>query len=59
VIESSKDSILVLADKPEDEDIFLLSPELAGQLRRKIQIRLDHWLDHWLDLNLLLRRPNL
>jgi hypothetical protein len=55
LLESSEHPVLVLADKPEDEDIFHLSPELLAQLRRKIQIMLDHWLD----LNLLLRRPNL
>jgi hypothetical protein len=55
LLESSADPVLVLADKPEEEDTFLLSPQLAGQLRKKIQIMLDHWLD----LNLLLRRPNL
>jgi hypothetical protein len=55
LLESSKDPVFVLAKKPEDEDIFLLSPELTDQLRKKIRIMLDHWLD----VNLLLRRPNL
>ena len=32
-----------MADKPEDEDIFLLGPDLAGQLHKKRRIMLDHW----------------
>ena len=55
LLESSKHPVLVLAEKAEDEDTFQLSPVLPDQLRRKIQIMLDHWLD----VNLLLRRPNL
>jgi len=55
LLETSTDQVLVLAEKAEDEDTFMLGPALKDQLRRKIRIMLDHWLD----LNLLLRRPNL
>lgn len=37
--------MLVTAPTPELEDIFMFSPDLVAQLRRKIQIMLDHQLD--------------
>jgi hypothetical protein len=55
LLESSKDPTLILADTPEEEDIFTLSPELPTQLRQKIRIMLNHWQE----MNQLLRRPNL
>mgnify|MGYP001577895380 CR=1 FL=1 len=37
--------LLVVATKESDEDIFLLSPQLVPQLRKKIEIMLRHELD--------------
>jgi hypothetical protein len=37
--------MLVTAPTPELEDIFMFSPDLVAQLRRKIAIMLDHRLD--------------
>lgn len=53
LLEADAEPPLVLA--AEHEDTFTLSPDLAAQLRRKIEIT---W-DHWLDLDQLLARPNL
>jgi len=36
---------MVMADKPEDEDTFLLGPDLADQLGAKRKIMLAHWRD--------------
>jgi len=37
--------LLVLASKESDEDIFLLSPQLVTQLKKKIELMLRHELD--------------
>jgi hypothetical protein len=55
LIENAEEPLLVMGERPDLEDIFVLSPKLVDQLRRKRQIMLDHWLD----MNLILRRPNL
>ena len=39
------DQILVTASRPEDEDTFLLGPDVADQLRKKRRIMLAHWRD--------------
>ena len=39
------DQVLITASKPEDEDTFILGPDLADQLRKKRQIMLAHWRD--------------
>jgi hypothetical protein len=36
---------LAHATKPEDEDTFLLGPDVIGALKRKTQLMRDHWLD--------------
>jgi hypothetical protein len=36
---------MVLASKPEDEDTFLLGPDLIGQMKKKCAIMRRHWLD--------------
>ena len=45
LLESGASEVLVSADSPEDEDTFLLGPDLADQLRKKRQIMLAHWSD--------------
>jgi hypothetical protein len=55
LIEGREEDVFVVGEREEDEDIFMLSPALVGQLRRKMEIMLEHWLD----VDLVLRRPNL
>jgi hypothetical protein len=45
LIEGRVDQMLITAPTEELEDIFLLSPRLVDQLRKKIDIILDHQLD--------------
>jgi len=45
LLESGGDEVVVLADKPEDEDTFMLGADLIDQLRRKREIMLRHWSD--------------
>ncbi len=42
----SDDDIIVTAERADDETIQLLSPRLADQLKRKIDIMNVHWLDY-------------
>jgi hypothetical protein len=53
LLESTQEEVFVMAEREEEEDIFLLSPKLAEQLKRKMKIMMDHWLD----VDLLLKRP--
>jgi hypothetical protein len=46
LVEASPDTILDCASSREEEDIRLLSPDLAGQLRRKIKIMISRWEDY-------------
>ncbi len=45
LLESGGDQVVVMADKLEDEDTFLLGPDLADQLRAKRKTMLAHWRD--------------
>ncbi len=45
LIESSKEVLVLTASKPEEEDIFLLGPNLVEQLRKKVEITLKHQLE--------------
>ena len=36
---------LTHAENPEDEDTFLLGPDIIDQLKKKVKIMRDHWLD--------------
>ncbi len=45
LIKGREDTMLSLADKPENEDHFLLSPEIVSQLEKKIDIMQKHLLD--------------
>jgi hypothetical protein len=43
LLESGGTEVIVTAAKPEDEDTFILGPDLAGQLRKKRAVMLAHW----------------
>jgi hypothetical protein len=45
LLESGGSDVIVTAAKPEDEDTFILGPDLAGQLRKKRAVMLAHWRD--------------
>lgn len=45
LIEGREREMLITAPTPALEDIFLFSPDLVAQLRKKIDIMLDHQLD--------------
>ncbi len=45
LLEEGPDDLVVTAAQPEDEDTFLLGPDLADQLRKKRRITLAHWCD--------------
>jgi hypothetical protein len=37
--------LIARARTPQEEDVFLYGPDVAGALRRKVEIMRDHWLD--------------
>jgi hypothetical protein len=43
LLESGGSEVIATAATPEDEDTFILGPDLAGQLRKKRAIMLAHW----------------
>ncbi len=43
--EEGSDQILVRTNEPEDEDTFILGPDVVEQLRKKRRIMLAHWRD--------------
>ena len=45
LLEAEGAPLLPLADRTEDENTFLFGPDLAEQLRRKIELMLAHWHD--------------
>jgi len=45
LLESSKETLVLTAATPEEEDIFLFGPNLIEQLHKKIDITLKHQLD--------------
>ena len=46
MLESTKDVLLDLAKTKEEENIRVLGPDLAGQLRRRVQIMAKYWEDY-------------
>ena len=54
LLQASPEPILDLAAQPEDETIMRLGPNLAAQLKRKIDLMNAHWLDY----DRLFTRPN-
>ena len=49
-IEAGGDKLVMKTDKAELEDPFILGPDLAGAVRKKMKIMRDHWRDveRWL-----------
>jgi hypothetical protein len=43
LLESGGSEVIVTAARPEDEDTFILGPDLAEQLRKKRAVMLAHW----------------
>jgi hypothetical protein len=39
-------AVLDQAELAADESVFVLGPELIGQLQRKLDIMMDHWQDY-------------
>ncbi len=46
LIESRKEKVIEHAETPEAENVFMLGPNLAADLRRKMDVMLDHWPDY-------------
>ena len=46
LLESTKEPILDLAPTPEEETIMRLGPNLASQIKHKIDIMNAHWRDY-------------
>ncbi len=38
-------ALIAHADTPQQEDVFLLGPDVEGALRRKAELMRRHWLD--------------
>ena len=45
LLETSRQPLITLAATARDEDTFTMSPDLVGQLEKKIAIMLKHWRD--------------
>lgn len=43
IIESQGEPIIVQARNGDEENVFMLGPDLIGDLRRKMNLMLDHW----------------
>ncbi len=46
LIESTKDVLIDTAKTPAEENIRVLGPDLASQLRRRVKIMVSHWEDY-------------
>jgi hypothetical protein len=46
LLESTQEPLLDLAPVPEEETIMRLGPELAAQLKRKVDLMNAHWMDY-------------
>ena len=46
ILESTKEPVLDLAKKKEEEDIRMLGPDIVQQLHKKINIMNTHWEDY-------------
>jgi hypothetical protein len=46
LIESQSEPVVVHAESAEAESVFLLGPDLVGDLRRKMNVMLDHWQEY-------------
>ncbi|MBR6555938.1 MAG: hypothetical protein IKT60_00760 [Clostridia bacterium] len=45
LLEGRESDIFYVAERPEDEDIFLFGPNLVAQLRKKQNVMMDHYLE--------------
>ena len=46
IIESQEGEVVDFARSPDEESVFILGPNLVDDLRRKMDIMLDHWHDY-------------
>jgi|GEM_PF-2350275 len=46
LIESQSEKVIDHADRPEQESVFVLGPDIVGDLRRKLDLMMDHWHDY-------------
>ena len=46
LIESQSEPVIVHARNAEEESVFMLGPDPLGDLRRKMDIMMDHWQDY-------------
>lgn len=46
LIESNDEKVIEHANMPEEESVFMLGPDPVADLRRKMDIMLDHWQDY-------------
>ena len=46
LIETHAEKLIDFADSEETESVFFLSPHIVDDLKRKLQIMLDHWQDY-------------
>jgi hypothetical protein len=46
LLESAAEAPLITASEPDDESVFLLSPDLVRQLRLKIDLMEEHFMEH-------------
>jgi hypothetical protein len=46
LIESHSEQVIIHAVTNEEESVFMLGPDLLGDLRHKMNVMLDHWQDY-------------
>jgi hypothetical protein len=46
IIESQPEPVVIHAHNADEESVFMLGPDLRGDLRRKMNIMLDHWQEY-------------
>jgi len=46
LLEANKDVLIDMASSSAEENIRVLGPDLASQLRRKVKIMVSHWEDY-------------
>ncbi len=46
LIETSNGRVIEHAESPEEESVFMFGPNLLNDLKRKVEIMLDHWQDY-------------
>jgi hypothetical protein len=46
ILESQSEPVVIHAQSADEENVFMLGPDLAGDLRRKMNVMLDHWQEY-------------